>query len=125
MTNLEDILASEIERQNLRATPAGFKQMLIECIGRIDASGFVVLDKGSISLADYVRSCRQLMPEAFAAGESGNPSGNLTVDMQREIAETRSRSLPSDWTTVRNRYTGKNNLTGAMMDQVAAARQSR
>jgi hypothetical protein len=124
MTNLEDILAEEIERQGARATPEGFKQMLTDTIGRMD-NGFIRLERGSISLPDYVRSVRQQNPEFFQGSEADEKPDNLTESMRLEIAESRSRSLPSDWTTVRSRYTGKNNLTGAMMDQLAAERQSR
>jgi hypothetical protein len=117
--NLEDILANEIECQGTRATQDGFKQMLAEVIGRFNG-GFIALPVGSISLPDYVRSVRQQNPEFFGSESGEKPSGNLTESMRREIAETRSRGLPSDWTTVRQHMTG---LTAQMMDELAAARK--
>jgi hypothetical protein len=119
MTNLEDILAEEIERQGARATPEGFKQMLTDTIGRMD-NGFIRLERGSISIRDYVRSVRQQNPEFFGSESGEKPTGNLTESMRREIAERRSRGLPSDWTTVRQHMTG---LTASMMDERAAARK--
>lgn len=118
---LEDILAAEIERQGDRATPEGFRQMLTDTIGRMD-NGFIRLERGSISLPDYVRSVRQQNPEFFGSFEAGNkPTGNLTESMRREIAESRSRSLPSDWDSVRNHMTG---LTAQYMDEIASERQN-
>lgn len=118
-TNLEDILAAEIERQGIRATPEGFRKMLTEVIGRID-NGFVKLEIGSISVPDYVRSVRQHNPEFFASEACGKSTGNLTEAMRQEIAESRSRGLPSDWASVREHMTG---LTAQMMDEIAATRR--
>lgn len=122
MHNLEDILASEIERQGVRASPDGFRQMLTECIGRMNSVGFISLDSGSISLPDYVRSCRSTRAELFesASAPVDKETGNLTEQMSREIADTRSRSLPSDWEAVRSRHTG---LTRQYMNEIAATRK--
>lgn len=116
--NLEDRLATELDRQNIKLTPATFRELLTPIIGRMDASDFIKLEVGSISLADYVRtSCATCQDNS----ETSETTGNLTERMRQEIAESRSRSLPSDWTTVRNRCAG---LTAQYMDEIAGERQN-
>lgn len=61
--------------------------------GVLTDQGLIVLPgKGSISPADFARSLRNQMPEAFGAlSNDAKPSGNLTADMRREIAARRNR----------------------------------
>lgn len=123
--NLEDLLATECDRQGLKVTPEGFRQMLIDVIGRMTDQGLIALPAGSITMSDFIRSYRQLHPEAFNSARNpiGKESGNLTQIMSSEIAQSRrNRSLPSDWDSVRKHHTG---LTAQMMDEIAATRQNR
>ncbi|MDR6305938.1 hypothetical protein GGQ85_003665 [Nitrobacter vulgaris] len=119
MQALEDVLADECDRKGLRPTPEAFRKMLTEAIGRLDSHRMISLPQGSISLPDFVRSFVS-EPETASKNDHRKPSRNLTAEMKQEIAETRSRSLPSDWSAVRERMTGK---TAQMMDEIAAARK--
>jgi hypothetical protein len=94
----------------------------------LTAQGLIAMPgKGTLSTADFVRSLRNTMPQAFVpvidkpATSEGRRSGEtLTSYMRREVESGLKRPLPEDWDQIRTKVTG---LTARMMDEVAAKRR--
>lgn len=120
MNDLEDLVLKEANRQGYQPGQDAIRQAAIDLAGAsLVEGGLIALPGlGSITPADFVRSLRKQMPDAFkTAGEQAK--GNLTQRMQAELA-ARRRSLPADWDSVYKRMTG---LTREMMAEVARNRQ--
>lgn len=127
MQDIEDAFVTECRKQGLHPNPKTMNQLAIDFGGSVLNGGFIVLpSQHSIAMKDAVRDLAQRFPEIFndidpTKKDHRKSSGNLTLDMQREISEARrSRVLPCDWSSVRERVTGK---TAEMMDAIAADRE--
>ncbi|WP_425906284.1 hypothetical protein [Nitrobacter sp. TKz-YC02] len=131
MSNLEDILANEIQRQGFRTTPDAFRNILIECTGRVDDGGEFVLfpypnEEGvrSIAIGDFIRSYRQTRPDAFtpitsqdtSQPDDGHGYSGLTASYIEENRRTKLSGKPEN----SHRHTGK---TLEMMSEIIAARK--
>lgn len=127
LQDIENAFVTECRKQGLHPNTATMNQLAIDYAGSVLNGGFIVLpSQHSIAMKDAVRDLAQRFPQIFndidpSKKDPRKSSGNLTLDMQREIFETRrNRALPSDWTTVRDRVNGK---TAEMMDAIAANRK--
>jgi hypothetical protein len=83
----------------------------------------VVAGKGALAPRDYIASLRAAMPGGFThlgVPPATTGKGNLTEQWKQEIAESRSKALPSDWHAVRSRMRG---LSAEMMDDRAGMNQ--
>jgi hypothetical protein len=106
MNELEELVVKEADRLGHQLGCDAVRQAAIDLAGAsLTECGLIVLPGlGSISPADFVRSLRARIPDAFKAAEE-RPSGNLTERMRAEVAAGR-RSLPADWNDVYKRATG-------------------
>jgi hypothetical protein len=129
MTDLEDLIMSEAHRQGVKASEAAVRQASTDLAGStLIAQGLIAMPgKGTISTADFVRSLRNQMPQAFvpvtdkpATSEERRTGETLTSYMRRQVEAGPKRPLPEDWDQVRTRVSG---LTARMMDEVASKRR--
>ncbi|WP_210242937.1 hypothetical protein [Nitrobacter winogradskyi] len=98
-------------------------QLAIDYAGSVLNGGFIVLPSHlSIALKDAVRDLAQRCPEVFADIEATPNNASITQTIISEVRTRRKRSLPSDWSAVRERMTG---ITAEMMDQIAQTRQGK
>ena len=114
---LEDIIVSTARQLGVHPTALVMTQVALDLAGSVVVDGMIVIaGKGVLAPRDYIASLRARLPGGFAPlgpppATTGN--GNLTEQWKHEIAESRSKALPSDWQAVRSRVKG---LTAEMMD---------
>ncbi|UQR64296.1 hypothetical protein LRP30_02960 [Bradyrhizobium sp. C-145] len=130
--NLEDLILLEARRQGYQPNAAAMMRAAIDLAGSFMTTQNLISmpGKGSISPADFVRSLRAQMPDAFGnLVDTSLHTGmrpveqTLTQSMREEIAAGRKQSLmPDDWRQVRAKY-ASGTLTAKMMDERAAERR--
>lgn len=109
---IENLIMAETARQGVKPNAEAVQKAVIELAGAaLTTGGLIHLPgRGTISPADFVRSLRASMPEAFAGLEhksDTNQAGSLTERYRAEIAANPSkRALPTDWLAVRSKATG-------------------
>jgi hypothetical protein len=127
--HLEDLILTEARRQGIKASEAAVRQAACDLAGsNLIAQGLIAMPgKGTISTADFVRSLRNHMPQAFvpvtdkpATPEERRSGETLTDFMRRQVEAGRKRPLPDDWDQIRSRASG---LTARSMDEVASKRR--
>jgi hypothetical protein len=116
---IENLVMTETARQGVKPNAEAVQKAAIELAGATMVGGLIYLPgRGTISPADFVRSLRASMPEAFGGLEDKHDtkqSSNLTERYRAEIEATRSkRRLPEGWAQTRAKY-GKDTLTGRML----------
>jgi hypothetical protein len=123
MTDLEDLIVKEANRQGCAPNLEAIRQAGIDLAGAtMTSQGLIHLPgRGSISPADFTRSLRHRMPESFGELNAKPASNNLTERMRALVARS-ANPLPTDWDAVRRRY-ANSTLTATMMDELAASRR--
>jgi hypothetical protein len=99
MQDLEFLILTEARRQGVKPNADAVRQAGIDLAGSaLTEQGLILMPgKGAISPADFVRSLRNRLPEAFGSIDdkpAGKPA-KLTERMRAEIAASRKRPLPS------------------------------
>lgn len=119
MTDLESLILTEAHRQGCQPDQHAIRQAGVDLAGAVLTSqGLIHLPGlGAISVADFTRSLRARMPEAFSTIDDGKPEAELTVSELR-----RKRPLDAEWQARRASATG---ITRAHMNEIASRRAGR
>lgn len=121
VTQLEDLIISTARQLGVHPTALAMTQVALDLAGSEVIDGMIVVPgKGALKPDDYLKSLRSAMPSGFApvaAPVEITVTKNLTDEMRREIAESRSNVLPAEWHAVRSRMKG---LTAEIMDERAS-----
>ena len=100
MTDLESLIITEAHRQGCQPDQHAIRQAGIDLAGAsLTSQGLIRLPGlGAISAADFTRSLRARMPEAFSAIDDKPelPAGNLTSAMMAEVAASRKQARITD-----------------------------
>lgn len=118
MSDLEDLIVKEANRQGRRANQDAILQAGVDLAGAsLTSQGLINLPgRGCISPADFVRDLHSRMPEGFGSIDSEAPTakaaGTLTEGYRAEIAASRKQSRINESDLAR--YTG---LTRKYMEE--------
>lgn len=108
MADLESLILTEAHRQGCQPDQHAIRQAGIDLAGAaMTSQGLIHLPGlGAISVADFTRSLRARMPDAFSPIEAKpqRPVGNLTSAMMAEVAVSRKHARITDADL--SRYTG-------------------
>ncbi|MHC2841708.1 hypothetical protein [Bradyrhizobium diazoefficiens] len=100
MADLESLILTEAHRQGCQPDQHAIRQASIDLAGAVLTSqGLIHLPGlGAISAADFTRSLRARMPEAFSTidDKPQRPAGNLTAAMMAEVAASRKQARITD-----------------------------
>lgn len=132
MTDLEDLIVREANRQGCRANQDAIRQAGIDLAGaNMTSQGLIHLpSRGCISPGDFVRDLHGRMPNAFSsladehkAEPTSNPDRQSVTEQHRqELTAIRKQALPTDWLSKRASVTG---LTAEYMDEIRRQRAAK